>query len=261
MIIYKYIIITGASTGIGAELSIQLSAPGVTLGLFGNKSEAQLNQVADECRSLGAVVQCFLADVCNADVMAECINIFIKKNSRIDLVIANAGVAIVVNDIYSETDAARINMQINYFGVINTILPCLNNMKQNNNGQIAIISSISSLRATQNSGPYSASKSAINFWAESKRLALHDYGIRFSILRVGFVKTKMTSGNQFNMIGIVSAQYAAKKIVNAIKMKKIDVALPWQSALLWKFFSILPDRLYDFLIVNAKNRIDRRVSK
>jgi short-subunit dehydrogenase len=180
-----------------------------------------------------------------------------KNNQGLDLVIANAGVAIVEDEQYNAQEAARMNMGVNYFGVINTILPCIDEMKKNQSGQIVIISSISSLRSTHNSGPYSASKAAINMWAEGARLSLKKYSINVSIIRVGFVKTKMTAKNKFKMHGIVSPAEAAKEIIEAIKKKKIDVALPWKSAYIWKVLSIIPDKFYDHIMCKLKNKIDK----
>jgi short-subunit dehydrogenase len=254
---YKKIIITGASRGIGEELSLAFAGPGKTLGLFASQSFKELEEVADKCRQLGSSVYCYHSNVSDQIKMNECINNFIGKAKGIDLVIANAGIAIVDEEFSNPLDAAMINIEINYLGAINTIVPCVKAMKTANSGQIAIVSSISSFRSTQNSGPYSASKAAINLWAEGLRLSLKKYGVGVSILRVGFVKTRMTSKNRFWMPGIVSAKYAAQVIAKAIENKKIDIALPWQSAYLWKIFSLLPDKIYDYLMVTAKNAIDR----
>ena len=257
MTYFRTIIITGASRGIGAELSTSLAKEGITLGLFTSQSFNELEEVANNCRQLGALVYCYHSNVVDQIGMNDCLQDFINKARGIDLVIVNAGIAIVDEEFKNPCEVAIKNMQVNYFGAINTITPCVEIMKRAKSGQIAIISSISSLRSTQNSGPYSASKAAINLWAEGLRLSLKKYGIGVSILRVGFVKTSMTSKNKFWMPGIVSANYAAKAIVDAIKKRKIDSALPWQSAFLWKIFSILPDKIYDFLMVTAKSAIDR----
>jgi short-subunit dehydrogenase len=254
---FKYVVITGASHGIGAELSLVLAEPGVTLGLFTGHSFIELEEIARKCRHLGASVYSYHVNVVDQVGMRDSMQDFIAKNHKIDLVIVNAGIAIVEEGFKNPCEVAMENMQVNFFGAINTIAPTIEIMKQENFGQIAIISSISSLRSTQNSGPYSASKAAINLWAEGLRLSLKNYGVGVSILRVGFVKTRMTSKNKFWMPGIVSADYAAKVIINAIKKRKIDVALPWQSAFLWKVFSVLPDKIYDFLMVSAKSVIDK----
>jgi short-subunit dehydrogenase len=253
----KKIIITGASTGIGAELSLGLAKKGVSLGLFANKSHNELINIAKKCESLGSLVECFFINVEDVTGMSESIKKYIKNSQGLDLVIANAGVAIVEDEQHNAQEAARMNMGVNYFGVINTILPCIDEMKKNQSGQIVIISSISSLRSTHNSGPYSASKAAINMWAEGARLSLKKYSINVSIIRVGFVKTKMTAKNKFKMHGIVSPTEAAKEIIEAIKKKKIDIALPWKSAYIWKVLSIIPDKFYDHIMCKLKNKIDK----
>lgn len=249
---YKNIFITGASTGIGEALSIYYAAPGVTLGLVALNSEKQLETVAARCRDKGAEVCTYLADVSEGEVIKNCVMDFLSRIINVDLVIANAGVALIEDMDFLKTEIPMENMSVNYFGVINTFLPFLPAMKERRAGHLSVISSISSIRSTHNSGAYSASKAAINLWTEGLRLRLLPYGIPVTTLCVGFVDTAMTKGNSFWMPGIISAQEAAKLIASAIRRQKRLMILPWQSRIIWTFFHILPGRLYDIVINWAK---------
>ena len=249
----KNIIITGASRGIGAELSIALAKPGRILGLFTNKSFENLREVADRCRDLGAIVYCYHADVKYMEGMNECIQDFIKKNIVIDLLIVNAGVANIDEKFKKPIETVIENMQINYFGAVNTIIPCLEIMKTVKSGQIVIISSVSSFRSTVNSGPYSASKAAINLWAEGLRLTLKKYNIIVTIINLGFVKTEMTQSNNFWMPGIITSSYASDLIIKAIIQRKSKITLPLRSAIYWIILSILPNWAYDYIMITLRN--------
>lgn len=251
---YKSIFITGASSGIGEALSVLYAQDGVVLGLLSTDTLNTLEDVADRCRAKGAKVITYLTDVSEKLAMAECASAFQAKVGNIDLVIANAGVAFVEDSDYLETDIPMRNMKVNYFGVINTILPFIAHMKKSKSGHIVITSSISSLRSTHNSGAYSASKAAINLWSEGLRLRLRPYGIPVTTLCVGFVDTAMTKNNPFWMPGLISAPKAARLISNAISKQKRMATLPWQSGGLWTIFHFLPGEMYDWLIDWAKNR-------
>jgi short-subunit dehydrogenase len=252
---YKSIFITGASSGIGEALCYQLAKPGATLGILSLGSVVNLNNVAENCRKKGAEVFVYCADVFNQSLMTECIDDFLERVGSVDLVIANAGIAEVEDSDYIDIDIPMRNMKVNYFGVINTFLPFFPSFKINKKGHLTVISSISSLRSTQNSGAYSASKAAINLWVEGLRLRLLPHKVNVTTIALGFVDTAMTRGNSFWMPGLISSENAAKLILKAIKKNKRFCTLPWQSGFLWRFFHIIPTYLYDLIITYAKKRV------
>lgn len=249
---YKNIFISGASRGIGAALSEHYAAAGVRLGLLSRSRVSELEMVAERCRDKGAEVYTYLADVSKEEAIKKCALDFLGRVNNIDLVIGNAGVALIEDVDFLNSQIPLENMSVNYFGVINTFLSFLPAMKERRAGHLAVVSSISSIRSTHNSGAYSASKAAINLWTEGLRLRLLPYGIPVTTLCVGFVDTAMTKGNSFWMPGIISAQEAAKLIDSAIRRRKRLIIIPWQSRLIWTIFRILPGRVYDFVINWAK---------
>lgn len=252
--LYNNIFITGASTGIGEALSNYYAAPGVTLGLVSLNSDKQLEKVAVCCRNKGAKVYTYMSDVTDATALKRCALDFLGQVIIIDLIIANAGVCLQEDLDYADLKIPMQNMAVNYFGVINTIAPFLPAMKQRGIGHVAVISSISSLRGTHNSGAYSASKAAVNLWTESLRLRLMPYNIHVTTMCVGFVDTAMTKGISFRMPGIISAPKAAKLIASCIHRKKRLTVLPLKSKIIWNLLHILPGYVYDNLINWAKTR-------
>ena len=255
---YQNIFITGASSGIGEALSILYAKQGVTLGLLSTNKLNTLEDVANRCRAEGAKVFTYNSDVSEKESITEFAFDFQSKVSGTILVIANAGVAFVEDSEFIDTEIPMQNMRVNYFGVINTLLPFIPHMKKNKTGHLVIISSISSLRSTHNSGAYSASKAAINLWSEGLRLRLRPYQIPVTTLCVGFVDTAMTKNNPFWMPGLISAAKAAQLISNAITRKKRLVTLPWQSGGLWTIFHLMPDAMYDWIIDWAKTRTQNK---
>lgn len=256
------VFITGGSSGIGEALGLRYAAPGVVMGLLSRDTNGALETVAQACRHKGAEVHTYAVDVCDPVAIAEAAGDFVSRAGGIDLVVANAGVNFP-DDTPDTTplDIAKANIDGNYFGVINTLTPFLGPMKQQRQGSLVIISSISSLRATHNSGPYSASKAAVNLWAEGLRLKLRPFGISVTVLRVGFVDTAMTRGNPFWMPGLISADKAAEIIMNKTRRKARITVLPWTSGGLWTIFSLMPGSLYDWLIDTVKQRNERRAAQ
>ncbi len=251
----KAIFITGASSGIGEALSVRYANEGVVLGLLSTGKSISLETVAQACRDKGAKVYTFAADVSDSVAVAGAAREFLSVAGKIDIVIANAGVAIVENDGEGRLlEVAMGNINVNYYGVINTLSPFIDTMKNQKSGSLAVISSISALRATHNSGPYSASKAAVNLWTEGLRLRLRPFDVCVTTLCVGFVDTAMTKPNKFWMPGLITAEKAAALIARDIDRKSRLTVLPWTSGGLWTLFSFMPGALYDWLIDMAKQR-------
>ena len=243
--------ITGASSGVGAALSEYYAQPGAILGLISRKKK-ELNSVAQLCRSKGAEVYEYVADVTDVDLVRNCSNEFLDHTGHIDIVIANAGIRGEEDQDYLDTLIAEEIMRVNYFGVINTFSPFVKVMKDTGKGRLVAISSIASFCGTPNSGAYSASKAAVNVWTESLRLRLIPYGISVTTIGLSFVNTAMTANLPFWMPGILSPQKAAILIANKIKSKARLPIIPWQSRIIWNGFRILPGFIYDKLILLAK---------
>jgi short-subunit dehydrogenase len=243
----KCIFITGAARGIGAALAEFYAKEEIELGILDVLETTQLEDVANRCRSRGAIVHVYRANVADSDALVLCARNFLGITGAIDLIIANAGVAIRDNEYYNSA-IPRDNMQTNYFGVINTLAPFLDNMKERKAGHFVIISSSASFRATHNSGSYSASKAAINIWSEGLRLRLKPYRIDITVLNVGFVFTDMTKGNLFFMPGCIDINTATKVISRAINKKIRTQMLPLRQYFIWTFFRVIPDKIYDWII-------------
>ena len=252
---YNRIFITGASRGIGEALARHYAGPGVVLGLTANVRMDDLQVVAEACRGSGAEVFLYQANVVDEARMRECAEDFIGKVSSVDLVIANAGIALTEDESFSDSKIARENMSVNYLGLIHTLLPFAEKMKALSAGHLAAVSSIASFRSTQNSGAYSASKSAVNLWTEGLRLRLQPFSVGVSTLHVGFVDTEMTRKNPFWMPGLISPSKAAAIMARAIQKRKRSVLFPWQVAIIWSMFRIMPGEIYDFVIRRAKKSL------
>jgi len=249
------IAITGASSGIGQGLAKQYASKSVTLLLTGHTNALGLEQTVRYCEHLGAQVHGSLVDVTDKDAMAEWAQNALDEHGSIDIVFANAGIGgRDFPDVIQDSTTARKNMDTNYFGVLNTVLPFISSMRKAKMGQIVVVSSISSLRATHNSGTYSASKAAVSLWSESLRLRLREDGISVTNLIVGFVDTPMNAGLKFSMPGLMAVESASRKIQKLVSAKRKVATLPWQSGYIFWLFRLTPTPLYTLIIDWAQKR-------
>jgi short-subunit dehydrogenase len=234
--LYQHIAITGASSGLGRALALELAGPGVTLHLSG-RDPARLAAVAGEVRAKGAQTHECIADVTDAPAMAS----WMLGIERLDLVIANAGVSAGPGKANRET-AGQIRQVFgtNVDGVFNTVLPAM----ERRVSRIVIIGSIAGLIALPTSPAYSAAKAALNFWVQAAAPGAARDGIALTLVRPGFIRTPMTAKNPYPMPGLMDAGQAARLIVAGIAAGKTFITFPWWFAALARFGNLLPKSIF-----------------
>ncbi len=241
------ILITGASSGIGQALAQHYAGPGITLFISG-RNQARLDQVGDSCRELGADVRTWIGDVTDETGLRE----WIVGSDRIrplNLVIANAGVALGATRVEELHAAAVESYRINVDGVFNTVHPALELMAARKpypvrNGQVAIVSSIMGYLGTGRSPAYSSSKAAIKAYGESLRGTFRAMGIGVSVICPGYVQSGMITRK---MPFIIPADKAAKIIARGLARNKGRITFPWQVVVLGRLAINLPYFLVDLL--------------
>ncbi len=233
------ILITGASSGIGAELARQHAAPSVHLILTGRNLD-RLHPVADEARAAGARVTLHAIDVTDRAAMAAWLSAQ-DAQSPIDLVYANAGIADGLRrSAYEPETVSRALFETNLYGVLNTVYPLLPSMQARGGGQIALISSLAGYGPLASTPGYAASKAAVRVWGESMRFGLARLGIGLTVVCPGFIKTPMTDGNPFPMPFLLDLPQAATRIRLGVAANRRRVVFPWPLAALAWFFHLLP---------------------
>jgi NAD(P)-dependent dehydrogenase (short-subunit alcohol dehydrogenase family) len=255
----RSILITGASSGIGAALAAAYAAPGVTLHL-GGRDRRRLSLVVDRCRLLGAVAIGTAQDVTDAAAMARWINAA-DARATLDLVVANAGVSTVTTGTGDDGPAATRRMfAVNVDGVLNTVLPALERMRAREQrrgrwrGQIAIVSSLAAMRGMPGAPAYSASKAAEKAWGEGLAVRLAPEAIAVSVILPGFVDTPMTRGNYFRMPMLWSVEKAARAIRRGLRRRKRRIAFPLPMYFGAWLLGALPLAVSDWLLARAPTK-------
>lgn len=239
----RHILVTGASSGIGAALAGHYAAPGIRLTLGGRDGE-RLEAVAGRCRARGAIVTTNRLDVTERGAMRDWIAAA-DATLALDLVIASAGISSV-----KETEAlARQVFAINLDGILNTAYPAIDCMAARGSGHLALISSLAGYRGLPEAPAYSASKAAVKSLGEAWRGAFAAAGIRVSVICPGFIETPMTAGQKYPMPFLMGAERAAGIVARGLARNRARIAFPWPMAFATSLLAAMPagfaDRIAD----------------
>jgi NAD(P)-dependent dehydrogenase (short-subunit alcohol dehydrogenase family) len=275
----KVVLITGASSGIGRGLALELARRGARLGLLARGADAQRAATAaagagsassitrsgsraETPSRLQEVVNAIerdpkntskdrtlvlAADVRDAAALRAAADRLRKEFGGIDVMIANAGMAATTDATELDPeDVARL-LSVNVIGAVNSVAAVLPEMVERGSGQLVAISSLSAYRGLRKSAAYCASKASLSAFFESVRIDLIGTGVEVTIIHPGFIRTPLTAGRQAQMPFLMEVDYAVNKMIRAIEKHKKSYAFPWQLATIVRAGMVMPNFMYDWI--------------
>jgi NAD(P)-dependent dehydrogenase (short-subunit alcohol dehydrogenase family) len=277
----KVVLITGASSGIGRGLALELARRGAKLGLMargvtaqkaaaaavgGRRSTDQPVSISPSPALLEVVKEIetqtdstnntivLPADVRDARSVRAAADRLRQQFGKIDVLIANAGIGATTDA--TELDPAEFAnvLSVNVLGAVNCIAAVLPEMVAQGSGQLVAISSLSAYRGLRKSAAYCASKAAVSSLFESVRIDLTGRGVDVTIIHPGFIKTPLTAGRKAKMPFLMELDYAVDKIIRAIEKRKKSYAFPWQLATIVRTAMVMPNFMYDWITVRTSFR-------
>ncbi|XP_076810709.1 putative oxidoreductase TM_0325 [Clavelina lepadiformis] len=187
----KVVIVTGASSGIGAKIATSFAKRGASLIVTG-RNAMKLNETAEKCKAAGSpnVLQ-FTVDLQNINEIDKIIKETIEELGRIDVLINNAAscyLAFIGNINYDQFDEM---MAVNVKAPIRLTELCIPYLEKTK-GNIVNISSMASQNFTIPGGlTYSATKAALDYFVRSASLSIADKGIRINNVNPAFLNTEL----------------------------------------------------------------------
>src|SRR5215469_11386517 len=231
----KSVLITGASSGIGEELALQLGQAGAKLALAARRKErleelAQRVAAAEKPRPL--VAQC---DVKQDGDLEKAVAETVQQWGKLDVMIANAGFGVVGPLKKLSVEDYRRQFETNVFGVLRAIYAALPEIEKSE-GNIAIIGSVSGWAATPGASPYNMSKFAVRALANAITPELALSGVKVTLISPGFVASdirRVDNQGQFHVHAkepipawlIKPTDKAARQILRAIAKGKRETII------------------------------------
>lgn len=248
----RQVLITGATSGIGRALAEAVASPGAVLHLSG-RDAGRLATVTQACRDAGARVEPRVLDVRDSAAMAD----WIQSTGRLDLVVANAGIA---GGMMGQMEATRSVFATNLDGVLNTVLPALDLMRRQDpdaggrRGCIVAIASIAAFLPIPGAAAHAAAKADVDRWMVASAPAAARDGIGLISVCPGCVRTPMTARNRFPMPGLMDADAAARRILRGIDRGRRRVTFPWHLAAIARIGGLLPPRVLGAILWRRDRR-------
>ncbi|WP_024791352.1 SDR family oxidoreductase [Lebetimonas sp. JS032] len=235
------VIITGASRGIGRELARYYAKKNKVFAIA--RDEKKLNELKKENENIIPIV----CDLSNINEVRK------LRFDEIDLVICNAGISLPHAPDFTPYEEFEKLFQINFLSIHALLENIVPDMQKRKRGKIVFISSLASIIASPTSLPYSASKRALNSYAQSLRNMLAKYNIKVINIMPGFIKTDLTAKNDFYMPFLMDLNEGAKRIIDAIEKEKKEYAFPKRFYYILKMFNLLPLNIQDKILQKFAN--------
>jgi short-subunit dehydrogenase len=250
------ILITGASSGLGAGLAKNYAAPGVRLVLTG-RDETRLGAVASACRDKGATVVTGLFDVREAEPFGAWLAEQ-DTETPFDLAIAAAGVSAGTGDDDRPEGIALATMQVqaNLLGTIHTIEPLLPRMIARRAGHVAVVASTAALRGLPYSPAYSASKAGVRAYGEALRALLGPQGVTVTVVVPGFFDTPMTDRWKGPTPFMLSLDKMVAAVRKGLDARRARIVVPRLLALGSQAADLMPAAIGDRIMRGFRFRIE-----
>lgn len=232
---WKVAWVTGASSGIGADVACQLAESGVRVAVSSRSQPTYLPRPN---------IHFFPIDVTEPDQVGNGVR-------KIEDALGPIDIAIFAAASYEPFDAVGVSADIferinrtNYTGVTACISAVAKPMLARGHGHISWFASVAGYRGLPKAAYYAPTKAALINLAECLKLDFEPRGIAISVINPGFVATPMTAVNDFKMPFLMNSVDAARATIKGLARRRFEIAYPFTFVMILKLLRILPYRAY-----------------
>lgn len=229
----KVAIITGASTGIGRAVALELARRGCRLALAARSAD-KLEEVRGRIESLGAQAIAVRTDVTRPEQIALLVQTTVDRFGGVDVLVNNAGYGLWGTFANLPPGEIRKIFDTNVFGAVAMAQAVIPELRKRGGGQIVNIESIVGLRSMPGASAYCATKHALHAFSESMRIELAPWNIHVCSFCPGLTasdfsknKVEIDFHTQLSKLWSQPAEKCARLIVRAIRWRRRQVVTTW----------------------------------
>lgn len=240
----KKILITGASSGIGRALALELAGRGYALALAARRAEA-LETVRNEilAKHPSALVVTQPLDVTAYDTVPGVVGACAESLGGLDIVFANAGIGLGDKVGRGRFDDAKRTIEVNLLGAMATVDAAVAYFLQKGHGHVVGTSSVMANRGMPRSGSYCASKAGFAIYLESLRAEAYRRNIQVTVLYPGYIDTPLNDMLKRRPF-LISAEKGAAMMAGMIERQVKASTVPvWPWRILGPMLRWLPTRV------------------
>lgn len=252
----KIVLISGASSGIGALTASILAERGAIPVLTGRNEERLKRQAA----SIKGECSYFVMDVTDMGQVQRTVDAVLEKYGKIDILLNNAGYGQFETITKMPVESFEAMMDTNYMGIVRCVKAVLPHMEKRGEGHIVNIASMAGKIGSAKSTSYTATKHAVLGFTNALRMELKPKGIYVSSINPGPIDTEFfaiadPTGAYVKNVSwfMMKPQYVAKAIVRAMERKTAELDLPVAASIGIKLYGLFP-RIADRLFGGLFNR-------
>ena len=253
-------IVTGASSGIGQALALQLAGQGAKVVLAARRAEL-LEEIATACRQAGGEALAVPTDVADEAQCKTLVERAVAAFGRVDLLVNNAGLAVIARlEDYSDLDLFKHTMDVNFYGAVYCTYYALPHLIRSR-GRIVAVSSLGGKAPAPYNSPYIASKFAMQGFFDSVRIEMRKYGVSVTIICpywvvTGFHEAQMDKngvskgarGRAIYSKRTMSAEHCAEITLRAAARRRREVLMGPGYLAAW--LNLIAPGLVDWIAVN-----------
>jgi NAD(P)-dependent dehydrogenase (short-subunit alcohol dehydrogenase family) len=241
----QVILITGAGSGLGRQLALDLAQEGAAIAALDLRPEP-LESLAKELS--GKRIAWAVADVTDRAALGKGVAQVQEQLGAVDVLIANAGIGQETSAFYFRAADVETQIKVNLIGVANSIEAVLPGMIERRRGHLVGMSSLASYHGLPFMAGYCASKAGVNALLDALRVELRPVGIQVTTICPGWVRTPLTANIHVPLYNVLEVAEATRLIVAAIRRKRQFYAFPRATLRRVRLLSWLPTSWGDWLV-------------
>jgi len=225
----KRVLVTGASSGIGAGLAVALAKAGATVGICARR-EDRLKEVLAQCVEHAPASKMWVTDLSVPEEVDALADVAVEELGGVDVLVNNAGIPKRRHVTKLDMSTVEAVANLDYFSPVRLTLALLPQMLERGEGRIVNVSSVAATLSSPGEAAYAAAKAALSVWSEGMAVDLWDTGVKVLVVYPGVVDTELFTlpdNDAFTAeVEKITVEECVATVLAALEREELQVYVP-----------------------------------